>query len=318
VLSGDQGPIRAKLYARDDAENAPTVVLVHGVHRLGIDEPRLMRFSRALATVGLRVVTPEVRDLSDYRVTTGSVHTVGESVRVLSAELGGRRVGLLGTSFGGGVALMAASDPAYRDLVSFVVSVGGHDDMERVARFFVTHETDTADGGHETREAHDYGAMVLVHARIEDFFPEADRPLAREAVRLWLWEEHTKAKEVATRLAPSSRARVESMFAGRWEELRPELLRTLDNQREQMRSVSPHHHMSGLRAPVFLLHGLGDTVVPKTEAEWVAKDAERYARVTLLVSPSIKHVELAGPPSKAEAARLVHFMAEVLTAAERG
>jgi len=294
------------------------VVLVHGVHRLGIDEPRLMRFSRALASAGLRVVTPEVHELSDYRVAPSSVHTVGESVSALSRELGGRRVGLMGTSFGGGVALMAAADPAYRDLVSFVVSVGGHNDMERVARFFVTHETDTADGGHETREAHDYGAMVLVHARTEDFFPEADQPAAREAIRLWLWEEHAKAREAATKLSPASRTRVEAMFAGHWDALRPELLRTLDNQRAEMRGVSPHHHLSGLRAPVFVLHGLGDTVVPKTEAEWVAKDAERYAKVTLLVSPSIKHVELAGTPTTAEAARLVHFMAGVLTAAERG
>ncbi|MGB9202586.1 MAG: alpha/beta hydrolase, partial [Terriglobales bacterium] len=58
------GSIRARLYVPKDNGNAqlnaPGLVLVHGVHRLGIDEPRLVAFARALSASDIRVLTPEL------------------------------------------------------------------------------------------------------------------------------------------------------------------------------------------------------------------------------------------------------------------
>ena len=64
--SGEQIP--GRLYLPRGVENPPGVVLVHGVHRDGIDEVRLQRFARALAGAGVAVMTPAVKELSDYKV----------------------------------------------------------------------------------------------------------------------------------------------------------------------------------------------------------------------------------------------------------
>ena len=137
--------IPARIYAPRGAvpggARVPGVVLAHGVHHLGIEEPRLERFARAVAGAGLVVMTPAIEELSDYRVAPRSIDTVGAATDALAARLGVEKVGLMGMSFGGGISLLTAADPRFRDRVSFVVAVGAHDDLGRVSRFFVDDTT---------------------------------------------------------------------------------------------------------------------------------------------------------------------------------
>ena len=157
--------------------------------------------------------------------------------------------------------------------------------------------------------------MVLVYSHIEAFFPEADAALAREALRFWLWEEFDTAKERATRLGPDARARMEALFDHRLETIRPELLAEIDRQTPHLPSVSPSARLGEVHAPIFLLHGAGDTVIPASETEWLAHDAPRAWLAQALVSKAISHVELEGEPGWGDRLRLVHFVAGLLDAA---
>ncbi|HEY6879448.1 MAG TPA: hypothetical protein VI299_15580, partial [Polyangiales bacterium] len=59
------------------------ILLVHGMHEAGIDEPRLVRFARALAGAGLFVLTPRLDGLAHYRLSAGDVAGIAASARVL-------------------------------------------------------------------------------------------------------------------------------------------------------------------------------------------------------------------------------------------
>jgi pimeloyl-ACP methyl ester carboxylesterase len=83
-----------------------------------------------------------------------------------------------------------------------------------------------------------------------------------------------------------------------------------------MRLVSPHDNLRGLRVPVFLLHGAGDTVIPASETLWLAHDAPDGCVQNALVSPAVVHVELEGKPSAKDQWDLVHFMAQIIEQAE--
>ena len=72
-----------------------------------------------------------------------------------------------------------------------------------------------------------------------------------------------------------------------------------------------------MHAPVFLLHGAGDTVIPASETLWLARDVPAGLARDVLVSPAIQHVELEGEPSAMDKWALVHFMADVLAEADR-
>src|ERR1700680_3340383 len=60
TLSTTQGSVRSRLYVPRGVAHPQGMVLVHGIHHLGIDEPRLMNFARAAASNGFSVLTPEV------------------------------------------------------------------------------------------------------------------------------------------------------------------------------------------------------------------------------------------------------------------
>jgi hypothetical protein len=82
-----------------------------------------------------------------------------------------------------------------------------------------------------------------------------------------------------------------------------------------MKLVSPHDRLAGLKANVYLLHGAGDTVVPATETMWLAHDVPPSSLRAVLVSPAIEHVELK-EPSVSDQWALVHFMGDVIGEAE--
>lgn len=316
--------VKARVFSPPDATaTTPAVVLVHGVQYLGIEEPRLQRFARSIVNAGLIVMTPQVDELADYHVSPRSIETVGaaiESLRARRAAASGPsgrspKVGLMGTSFGGGVALLTAADPRFADDVAYVVAVGAHDDLGRVSGFFATDEIAEVSGATKKLHAHEYGATVLVYTHIEDFFPEADVPAAKEALRLWLWEKREPAREAAKRLSPASKERVEKLFAADIASVRPELLAEIERRGPEMKQVSPHGRLAGIKAAVYLLHGEGDTVIPATETMWLAADVPPASLRAVLVSPAIVHVELK-EPSLADKWALIHFMGQVIAEAE--
>lgn len=81
-------------------------------------------------------------------------------------------------------------------------------------------------------------------------------------------------------------------------------------------AVSPSAHLADVRVPVFLLHGAGDTVIPSSETEWLAHDTPRAMLRAALVSRAIEHVELEGDTKLGDELALVHFMGDVLDAAD--
>lgn len=305
------GPIRARLYIPQGIANAPAMVIVHGVHHLGIEEPRLVALARAISACGVRVLTPELADLADYRIESNSIDLIGFSARHLSASVG-QKVGVLGVSFGGGLSLMAAARPQYAPYISFVVSVGAHDDLERVSQFLITNTTTRPDGSTLAMQAHEYGPLVLIYSHLEDFFPPADLMTAHEALRLLLWENVDESKKAAALLSPPSRQKMDSLYNHDADALAAEMKQSVARHRAEMVPASPHGQLALLHVPVMLLHGSADNVIPPSELLWLQQDVPPpYLRAALL-SPAISHASMEGEPSLADKARLVHFMAQML------
>jgi dienelactone hydrolase len=316
TVTTSHGTTRARVYVPRGAEGAPGVVLVHGVHRLGIDEPRLQGFSRAVASSGVVVLTPEVKEIADYRVDPASIETIGAAARALRQRLGSGRAGVMGMSFAGGLSLLAAADPRFAEDIGFVVAIGAHHDLARVSRFFATDRVSFPDGSEAHLAAHHYGMLVLFYAHAARFFPPEDVDAARDAIRLKLWDQPDAARARAEALGPASWAKVDALLEGEVGLVAPEVIAEMDRARETMAVVSPSGHLGALRVPVFLLHGAGDTVIPAAETAWIASEVPPGVLRDVLVSPAIVHVELEAGTPYAEQWAIVHFMAHLLDAAE--
>lgn len=305
--------VRARSYRPAQAPG-PALVLAHGVHHAGIDEKRLVRFARELARTGFTVITPELRYLADYRVTRDSLEVLVEAVRYVGGErrwASSPRVGLMGFSFAGGLALVAATDPRLDGRLSFVTSVGGHHDLERVLNFLIGHRIETPRGP-LSLEAHEYGLAVLVYDSLDELAPEADTSALRRAFKLWLMEDRPRARAAAAECQTPEGERLFALLAGqRLAELSPELKRLLSARRTELLALSPRGKLARARVPIYLLHGSGDTVIPPSETEWAARELGQAPHAAL-VSPLLEHVSLNRATGLAEQLKLIGFVASML------
>lgn len=307
--------VHARLYLPEGKPDAPALVIFHGVHHLGVDEPRLVSFAAAMASCGIRVLTPELPGIKDYHVSQDSVQMIGESVKWFAAQTRGR-VGVMGLSFAGGLALVAAEDPAYGPSFKFVVAVGSQDSMARVTEYYQTGRDVRPDGTVEVLPAHEYGPLVIEYEYLEGFLPATDLEPVRAVLRAHLYEDpkgeaaamlllndaqKREALELEDASLPATHAKIAAAIAGHsyeFSELSPELgLRTLTT-------------------PVYLLHGEADNVIPAAETLWMASELSSKTLKASLVSPVLSHIDLDAKVGAREEWRLVHFFALVLRAAE--
>lgn len=314
TIPGKNGPIRARLYRPAGAGALPGIVVAHGVHYRGIDERRLVPFARALAATGLAVLTPELRELADYRITSSGVDVMKDAVGYLAAQrdvVSSDRVRLLGFSFAGGLALVAAQDPVTRRRLSAVISVGGHHDLAHVLHFLIHDEIETPSGAIH-RQAHEYGLVVLVYGNLEHFVPSADQDAMRDCFRAWLEEDRKRAREAAARAATPEAERLWQLLEhGKLQTLAPELDALLATQQAELAALSPAGHLKQLGLPVYLLHGSHDSVIPPEETSAADRELATSPH-DALVSPLLEHVEVNQRATLGDELRLVSFMTHVL------
>jgi dienelactone hydrolase len=301
-----------RLYFPTDMQQAPALVILHGVHHLGYNEPRLVRFAKAMSGAGLIVATPNLPEIADYEIKPVSIDEIAAAADDLAQRLHAPCVGVLGLSFAGGLALQAASDPATSQHICYVVAVGAHDDMYRVMKFFATDQVEYPDGSVRAMQSHEYGALVAIYAHPEDYFATADIALAREAIRAQLYEQIPRAEAVARRLSPSGQATMRMLLSGDHAQAKKILLSTLDKHHAEMEAVSPAAELYRIHVPVLLLHGAGDNVIPPSETLWLAHDIPARDLRAVLISPAISHVEVGAGATLWDKLRLVHFIAVLL------
>lgn len=315
TISTEQGPIRARLYLPRGIAHTPAMVLVHGIHHLGIDEPRLVNFARAAASSGFSVLTPEVTALADYHVDGASIQTIGESAVWMQQRTGTGPVTVVGVSFAGGLSLLAACDPRYAPHIRDLVLMGAYDNLARVARFLATSEAELPDGQTEPYKAHDYGAAVFVYSHLNQFFSPADMSTAHDSLRDWLWEQPAEAQALFPRLSPPGRKIMEILVARQIDRLRPQLLAAIREDGAELSAISPEGKLGALHTPVFILHGSTDDIIPSTESLWLEKEIPRADLREALITPAFSHVDPDKKAAWTDQFRLVEFLANILRAA---
>jgi pimeloyl-ACP methyl ester carboxylesterase len=316
MIPAANGPVPGRLYLPTGVAHPPGMVVVHGIHHLGIDEPRLMSFSRAAAGSGFAVLTPQIGALADYRVDAASIPTIGESPGWLQQRLGAGPVTVVGVSFAGGLSLLAACDPRYASHIRALVLMGAYDDLGRVSRFLATSQAELPDGRRVAYTAHDYGAAVFVYSHLEQFFSASDLDVAHEALRDWLWERPPDAQALLPRLSPAGRAIMEILLTRQIDRIRPQLLDAIRVDETQLAAISPQGKLGSLRAPVFVLHGSTDDIIPSTESLWLEKEIPRQYLRAALITPAFSHVDPDKRAGWRENMQLVRFLADVLRASD--
>jgi len=337
-LSTRRGTLRGRLY-RPDADPRRVVLLVSGLNPAGIDEPRLVALAHELAASGIAVVTPEIPELSRFSITPAITDAIEDTaiwlsttgLPNLSTGSGERRVGLMGISFSGGLAVVAAGRQSLRDRVAYVFSFGGHDDLPRVLRYLCTgiepsRPREFRLDGETTavaRPPHDYGVAVLLFGVADRLVPAAQVESLRSAVARFLWASHldrvdkigaarefAALRELARHLPQPAATLLSYVNARDVVHLGSRLLPYIGaygNAAALSPSRSPKPSV-----PIFLIHGTDDNVVPAVESEYLAEDLRGHAPVRLLLSGLISHAEADRPARIGDVLSLSGFWGDLL------
>jgi pimeloyl-ACP methyl ester carboxylesterase len=203
-------------------------------------------------------------------------------------------VGVLGLSFSGGLALVAAADPLYRPDFKFVFAVGSQDAMDHVATYYLTGQEARPDGTTERLTPHEYGALVLEYEHLEDFVPKKDEAAIRPVLREHLHEDKNAEKLAEAKLNPRQRAEAAVLMDSNSTTTRAKLAAANLKHVEEMQGLSPHGMLRTMTTPVYLLHGQADNIIPAAETLWMASELPGTTLQEVLVSPVLSHLDLEG------------------------
>jgi dienelactone hydrolase len=324
--------IHGRLYEPARWLNRATV-LTSGLHPAGIDEPRLVGLARQLAASGIAVFTPDIAELSHFTITPAITDRIEDSAQWLASHTAARRgqeVGLIGISFSGGLSIVAAGRESLQGRVAYVLSFGGHDDLPRVLRYLCTgiepphpREVRLDEGAAVVRPPHDYGVAVMLLGVADRLVPASQAEPLRVAVRRYLWASHLDRVDKPRADAEFAELRA---LADRLPEPSSTLLKYVNNRdvvhlgARLLPYIGAYGGAPALSpsksrkpsAPVFLLHGIDDNVIPAVESEYLADDLRGHAPVRLLLSGLISHAEADRPAHASDVMALAGFWAAVL------
>jgi dienelactone hydrolase len=173
------------------------------------------------------------------------------------------------------------------------------------------------------RKPHDYGVAVILLGVADRAVPPVQADALRGAVRRFLWASHldrvdkplaerefAALREVAARLPEPSATLLRYVNDRDVLHLGERLLPYIEfygHDPALSPSMSPKPS-----APVFLLHGIDDNVIPMEESEYLADDLRGHAPTRLLLSGLISHAEADQPVHAGDVMRLASFWGDLL------
>jgi len=221
--------------------------------------------------------------------------------------------------------VVAAGRAEVRDKVAFVASLGGHGRLERVMRYLATGDAPEVPGL-DSEPPHDYGVAVILYALADrGVVPPAQVQALRAAIETFLLAStltatdmtaagrtFARARDLAAELPEPARTYMAYVNERAVAKLKPLVAPHLDDLPLDAPSLSPELAPAP-HAPVYLLHGQRDTIIPAAESVLLADDLRRRgAAVRLLLTSLITHAQVSGSASAADVWDLISFWADIL------
>jgi pimeloyl-ACP methyl ester carboxylesterase len=243
--------VTGHLYTPDHP--APAILLLPGAAPLGKDDPRAVRLARALARAGRVVFIPDLI-LFERRLEIEDLDRIVRSALALSSHPAAEgEVSLLGISYGGSFALVAAADERLRGHLTQVATFGAYWDLVGVIQA-VTTGASLVDGVRVPWQGHPMAGAILEEA-VTRLGPAESRDQLQAALASGDPNElPQEARAVFELLRNRDPERTRDLAAG----LPPGL-------RELFAAFSPSSVADGIEAPVVAMHSTDDPAVPYGE-----------------------------------------------------
>jgi len=269
----------------------PTVLFVNGATPDGRAHPGVLRFAGSLARSGYAVYVPDLPGIASGELSPQTLEAGVECAIEATDDPGTRdgRVGLVGVSIGGTLALLVAATPELARRISVVAAVAPYTDLERVMMLATTGVYPGADGNEAyavppslplglarsllaaLTQTADVRALRSMVARLDPTASDPLRPLRESPCR--------SLGDAAARTQALLLNRDPSRFPDLYSALPADLLR-------EVRSLSPLRSAKRLAAPVEIATAPRDKYFPLAESLALQRAT---ANVRITVTAALSH-----------------------------
>ncbi len=262
---------------------AGAILLVFGVNNLGRNHPAIVRVADALARTGVAVLVPDSRTLLEGRLEVGEIDGVVDAFRLLAArpEVDRDRLGIVGFSVGGSLALLAARDPSIAEQVRWVNAFGAFADARTYLAAVSAHAyADAADAVDWTPTP--LAREVYLHFLLDQVEEADDRAVLESAFAAAILAAARPPPDPDLRAALSTDAArvVHDLLTA---DSVADALSAIDDLPDEslafIDAISPARHLDGMHADVYLMHEIEDHHVPFVESRALAAALQDAARL---------------------------------------
>ncbi len=288
------GQVEGDIYLPGPSGRYGALLVLLGARPLGRDEPILVRFAEGVSRAGAVVMIPASSNLAAGKVLPEEVDAIVEDVALLRShdDVDPNRIGILGFSVGGSLAVLASADPRLAGQLAFVNTFGGYNDARDLTRAVSTQSLEYA-GVNEAWQPHQLTVWVVARQIVDTLPPGADRDVLEE---LYVREEPSAREEVG-RLSPLGRVVLE-LLDGLSPAGADEALALLpEATQERLARISPAAVLDRVHTPLLVMHDRADGFVPFTESERLVAGAPAGAVELFTEFELFSHVVPDRPPS---------------------
>lgn len=275
-----------------------TVVLIYGMTIEGENDTRLIKFARACASAGLRVVVPHLPGLRDFRIAPEDLERLQAILTPLALD-SPEKIGLIGFSTGGSYALLLAALPALQDKIGPILLFSPIYAAREVFESLHTQPVPAPKNPKEWDQFY-WGQFVIAFRNRKPMeLPEE----VSEALAILLADWEAYELEVKRLFHKNHLAQLD--LAGR-----PNLL----NEGAALDQLSARGHLQPVKSPVLILHDSSDLVVsPEHSRQMYLELTQRGPefRQEALITPWLAHIALQKTGNLSELVKIVSFIAEL-------
>jgi acetyl esterase/lipase len=263
---------------------AGAMLLVFGVNNLGRNHPAIVRVADGLARSGVAVLVPDSRSMLEGRVRADDVDKVIEAFELLAArpEVDPSRVGMVGFSVGGSLALIAAADPRVASRVAWVNAFGAFGDAETYLASVAAHAYLGPSGQSVAWEPTPIAREVFLRLVLDAVSDATDRSrllqrYGKEILASGRVSPDTELRRSLT--SEGGRAVYDLLTAASLPEAHRAIASLPEATRAFIRTISPIAHLDGLRTRAYLMHEIADHHVPFVESRTLAAALRERGRL---------------------------------------
>jgi pimeloyl-ACP methyl ester carboxylesterase len=217
-----------------------------------------------LARMGVRAFIPELPVLKQALVREETLPRIRRTfVQVASRpDVRADRIIMAGFSFAGGLVLKASTEPEVTPTA--VLSYGSYFDLESSLRYFLSGYA-RFPGVTIRIRPHEYARAVFFWNFLDQMAVDLDTGSLRQCMNWFINDQQDRARSFARGLGAAEQRFAQSAFDPEDPEGIRMAEKIMPRIRGQLRSLSPKYFLDRITVPVFLVHGVNDTMVPYTE-----------------------------------------------------